>query len=177
MKCDWFELRYDSKSDHEYVIKIRDECTKNHKELDQPVQSPIMLENKTDRQCPIQSYRKYINHLNPKNDYLWQTPTFIYKNCNSDVWYNHSHLGKTPLGSFVSEICQKVGTSKHYTNHCIRVSTTNIITKSGKFNEKEVMDFTGHKSVQLLQTYCFVSKETKMEISRELSKVINKTQD
>ena len=104
-------------------------------------------------------------------------PTFIYKNWKSDVWYTYSYLGKTPLSSIVSEICQKVGTSKHYTNHCIRVSTTNIITKSGKFSDKEVMDFTGYKSVQSLQTYCCVSKETKMEMSKELSKLINKTQD
>ena len=53
-------------------------------------------------------------------------------------------LSKTPLGQFVYEIATKFGTLKHYTNHGVTVST-NIITNSGKFNDKDVMDFTGHK--------------------------------
>ena len=53
MKRDWFELRYDEKIDHEYVVKVCDGCTKNHREVDQPLNSAIMLENKTDRQCPV----------------------------------------------------------------------------------------------------------------------------
>ena len=83
--------------------------------------------------------------------------------------------GKLLLAPLCQKYVKKVGTLKHYTNHCVRVSTTNVITKSGKFNDKEVMNFTGHKSVQSLQTYCRVSKQTKMEMSKELSKVINKT--
>ena len=47
---------------------------------------------------------------------------------------------------------------------------TNVITNSGKFNDAEVMDFTGHKSVQILQIYRHLSKEKKMEMSKELSK-------
>ena len=38
-------------------------------------------------------------------------------------------------------------------------------------------DFTGHKSVQSLQIYRRVSKEKKMQMSKEISKVINKTKE
>ena len=37
--------------------------------------------------------------------------------------------------------------------------------------------FTGHKSVQSLQMYRHVSKERKMEMSEELTKVINKMKE
>ena len=53
IKRDWFKLRYDSKSEHEFVAKVRHECTKNHKEIDQSINSAIMLENKEDHQCPV----------------------------------------------------------------------------------------------------------------------------
>ena len=39
MKKDWFKVCYDPKTDHEYDIKVCDECTKNHKEVDQSVKS------------------------------------------------------------------------------------------------------------------------------------------
>ena len=42
-KRDWFELRYDEKIDHEYVIKVCDECTKNHKEVNQPLNSIMRM--------------------------------------------------------------------------------------------------------------------------------------
>lgn len=48
MKRNWFEIKYDAKTDCEYILKVYDECTKNHKEVDQPVKSNFMPENKTD---------------------------------------------------------------------------------------------------------------------------------
>ena len=56
------------------MLKVYDEATKNHKELDQPIKSNFMPENKTDRQCPVHSYKLYISHLHPQNEYLWQQP-------------------------------------------------------------------------------------------------------
>ena len=101
----------------------------------------------------------------------------IPKNHNSEIWYTRGHLGKIPLGQFISELSTSVGTSKHYTKHCVRVSTTNIVTNTGLFNDKEVMDFTGHKSNQSLQIHMCMTKEKKMQMSKELNKVINKMKD
>ena len=53
MKRNWFEIKYDPKTDCEYTLKVYDECTKNHKEVNKPIQSNFMPENKTDRQCPV----------------------------------------------------------------------------------------------------------------------------
>ena len=57
------------------------------------------------------------------------------------------------------------------------MNKTNVIINSGKFNDAEVMDFTGYKSVQSLQIYRCVSKGKKMQMSKEISKVTNKTKD
>ena len=159
------------------MVKVRDECTKNYKEVDQPINNAVMVENKEDWQCPVQSFKLYMSHLHPDNEYMLQAPNLHPKQRNSEICYTRGHLGKTPLGCFISELSTKVGTSKHYTNHCVQVSTTNIVTKSGKFNDKETMDLTGHKSLQSLNTYCRVSQKRKMELVKELKSIINKTQE
>ena len=53
MKNNWFELKYDKETEHEYMVKVRDECSKNHKVINQPLNSANMVENKDDRQCPV----------------------------------------------------------------------------------------------------------------------------
>ena len=70
MKKDTFKLDFDGKTETWYVIKAKDELTKNHKDIDETV-SGLMPENKDDRLCPVRSYRMYLEHLNPRNDYLW----------------------------------------------------------------------------------------------------------
>ena len=70
MRKNWFELCYDEATEHEYVVKVRDACTKIHKEIDQPVNSAVMVENKEDRQCPVRSYKVYMSHLHPDNDFM-----------------------------------------------------------------------------------------------------------
>ena len=86
-KKNWFELHYNDKIDHEYGIKVCDERRKNRKEVDQPLNSAIMLENKMDRQCLVKSWKMYLTHLHQDNEYLWQTPNLNPKNRNNDVWY------------------------------------------------------------------------------------------
>ena len=90
---------------------------------------------------------------------MWQNPNFCPKDPTSNIWYTKGHLGKTLLGNFITDLCEKVGKMKRYTNHCLRVCSTNIVTKSVKFNTKEVMDFAGHKSVQSLTIYQRVQPE------------------
>ena len=72
MLKDWFELKYDKETEDEYIVKVRNDCTKNHKEIDQPLNSAIMLENKEDNQCPVRSFKMYLSHLHPDDTYLWQ---------------------------------------------------------------------------------------------------------
>ena len=49
MKKDWFKIKYDTKTEHEYIVQIRDEATKIHRETDRPLNSAVMPENKEDQ--------------------------------------------------------------------------------------------------------------------------------
>ena len=80
VKRNWFQVMCDPNTDHEYVIQIQDEATKNHKEIDKPRNSAVMLENKEDCQCPVRSIKMYYECLNPENEYLWQYPNLKPKN-------------------------------------------------------------------------------------------------
>ena len=118
MKEDDFKLLFDQKQEIWYLIKNRDELTKNHKEIGSIV-SGVMPENCDDHLCPIRSYRKYIDHLNPENEYLWQLSLKNVNYLDPQVWYGKQHLGKHTLGKFMSEISLNCHLSKMYMNHSI----------------------------------------------------------
>ena len=73
MKVSDFKVDFNTKTETWYVQKVEDELTKNHKEAENIV-SGFMPENKDDRHCPVHSFRIYLEHLEPQNPYLWQTP-------------------------------------------------------------------------------------------------------
>ena len=140
-----------------------------------PLNSSVMLENTEDCQCPVRSFKIYYEHLNPDNGYLRQYPNLKPKNHDSPIWYTKAHLGKTPLGNFLADLCKRIGTSKHYTNHCIQVSSTSVVTCTGKYSK--VMDLSGHKSIQSFTVYQRIQLKKKMEMAQDLKNAPNKTND
>ena len=68
-----FELKFNTETEEWFVIKTKDELTKNHRDMEHLI-SGVMPENKTDPTCPVASFHKYIEHLNPENPYMWQYP-------------------------------------------------------------------------------------------------------
>ena len=103
MKKNDFKLKYNTEQEEWMVIKVKDELTKNHRNIEQIV-SGVMPENKTDPMCPVQSFKTYIDHLNPENEYMWQRPLQVINPEKPDVWYSKQHLGKNPLSTFMSDM-------------------------------------------------------------------------
>lgn len=62
-------------------------------------------------------------------------------------------LVKILLAPLSLTCASKWALEKHYTNHSMRVSNASILTRSGLFTDKEIMEITGHKSVQNLTIY------------------------
>ena len=176
MKKTMFGVFHDDKINIDYVAKIEDEATKNHRETNQPIHTNFMPENRDNPMCPVRSFKLYMSHLNPENDYLWQTPNHHPKDKGSQVFYTIGHLGKNTLGTFMSELSKTVGLSKIYTNHCIRVTGASILSRC-KFNNKEVMSMTGHKSVQSLTIYQRVQEKTKIKMGQVLGASLSKDDD
>ena len=81
-----FEVQYNREQEAWCVIKIHDELTKNHHQLEN-TSSGIMPENKTDPLCPVVSFRKYISHLHPENKYMWQYTVDEINPKTPDTWF------------------------------------------------------------------------------------------
>ena len=175
MKKDHFKLDYDQKTETWRVIKAKDELTKNHKEAENII-SGIMPQNKDDPLCPVSSYIKYHSHLNPENDFLWQTELKKVNMESDTVWYSKAKIGKNPLGKFMSEVSKKCDLSKVYTNHCIRVTGASILTRL-KFSASEIMSVTGHKSVQSLAIYQKTDEKRKVEMGNVLGQAMQRKDD
>ena len=176
MQRSMFAVKIDDKTQIEYVSKVEDEATKNHRETDCNIITAIMPENRGDKYCPVRSFKMYISHLHPENSFLWQTVNHHPKNKEDSVWYTKGHLGKNSLRPFMKDISTKCDLSKQYTNHCIRVTGATILTRSN-FSAKEIMSVTGHKSVQSLTIYQHVKEPQKIQMGSVLAKSLTSTDD
>ena len=140
-----FDIKLNEENGEYFVIKIRDELTKNHQDLEN-IMSGIMPENPTDRLCPVKSFREYLSHLQPDNKYMWQKPLEKVNAENPQVWFSRKKIGKNPLASFMSDLSRECHLSQIYTNHSIKVTGCTILTRC-KFSHSEIMAISGHKSV------------------------------
>ena len=131
--------------------KCKDELTKNHRGMENLV-SGFMCENPGDRLCPVRSYKMYLDHLEPCNSYMWQTPNTSAKPKNPEIWYTKGNIGKNPLAKFMSDISEKCNLSMISHNHSIRVTGITMLTRM-QFSASEIMSVSGHKSVQSLANY------------------------
>ena len=77
------------------VSKVRDELTKNHREEYEAEEGGVIYATEG-VWCPAASYEKYVQHLNLKNEFLFQRPK---KEVSSDVvvWYDNMVVGERSL--------------------------------------------------------------------------------
>ena len=167
MKKTDFNLKYNTEQEEWVVVKVKDELTKNHRKLEHIV-SGVMPENKTDPMCPVQSYKTYIEHLNPENEYMWQYPLLKINPENPEVWYTKQHLGKNPLSTFMSDLSKLAKLSRIYTNHSIRSTGITVLTNAN-FSNSDIMSVSGHKSVQSLAIYQKTDQKKKIEMGKALN--------
>ena len=173
MLKDTFEIQFDQKNESWYVTKKRDELTKNHKDIE-TTESGIMPENPDDKMCPVRSFRKYLDHLNPNNKFLWQKA--LTKIRNEDIWFGLEHLGKNTLGKFMTELSKNCELSRIYTNHSIRVTGITVLTRMN-FSASEIMSVSGHKSVQSLTNYQRTQPKQKVQMGNVLHQALTKEED
>ena len=76
----------------------------------------------------------------------------------------------------MTTLSKEAGLSRKYTNHSIRVTGASILTRC-KFQDKEVMSMTGHKSVQSLTIYQRVHDKTKMKMGKMWQKSLTEDDD
>ena len=167
-----FKMEYNQERETWYVVKAKDELTKNHRGPEQLV-SGFMPENKDDRLCPVRSFRMYLDHLEPRNTYLWQTPSRFPNKKNPNIFYTMAHMGKNTLGPFMKEVSKNCKLSQIYTNHSIWATGITVLTRL-KFSASEIMSVSGHKSVQSLANYQRTKSTQKIDMGSGLFQSLNR---
>lgn len=168
-----FKLHFDVDTQIPFVKKVQDELTKNHKEGDEEIVSGFMAQildtnGQPHRHCPIRSFENYIATLSPENNILWQQPKRCRPPPGIQEWYKPVLLGHNNIDNFMSMISSECDLSKRYTNHCIRVTGSNKLTR-GKFIPKQIMSVTGHKSLESLAIYQRVQDDEKLMMGMYLT--------
>ncbi|CAG2226383.1 KCTD1_15 [Mytilus edulis] len=141
-----FSVKKDPKTGLKYVVKTLDELTKNHRSSDKEKTSGIMPENSGSEYCPVSSFEKYVNKLNPECDKLWQRPKDQFWE-EDPSWYYNIPVGEKTLGNFMSYLSKK---------RC----------------NAQIMAVTGHKSVASLSLYQRVDNDDKIRMGQTLTESI-----
>ena len=87
--------------------------------------------------CPVASFKKYLDKLNPKREALWQRSLDSFTE-NSPTWYMDQPLGKNTLGNMLKTICEQSGLNDIYTNHYLRATSITVLDFN-KFEARNIM--------------------------------------
>ena len=72
-----FAIKTDTDTGLQYIMKILDEATKNHKD-DGDLVTAMMPQISGHHNCPVYIFVKYISKLPPDSKWLWQQPKVTY---------------------------------------------------------------------------------------------------
>lgn len=170
MKKDSIEI-VNAADGRRYVKAGKDEATKNHQtssRTDESLGGRIYSTGNKD--CPVETIEKYISKLSKNHDYLWQRPKDSFYT-EDDCWFQNRHHGHCSIVKFMKHISKLCGTSIIYTNHCLRVSTCNILDDAG-YKDKDIMSISGHRSIASLDIYKKTKESRKSEMSDKISESI-----
>ena len=74
--------------------------------------------------CPVFSFEKYLSHLNPFNEFLFQRP----KSCGDGlVWYDNMAVGENTLKKKMQVISQQADLSTIYSNYSLKLMTSTML--------------------------------------------------
>ena len=172
LKKDHFTVGTDSNG-REFVAQAKDELTKKTRE-DNPAsrRDAGRMYATGDKDCPVKSFKKYLEKLNPNCEALFQTPNPSAP--ESGLWYKNMPCGVHTLGNMMSTLSKKAGLSRSYTNHCLRATCITILDSRG-FTSREICQASGHANEASIASYTgSVSDNRKQNISDALSNTLGK---
>ena len=86
----------------------------------------------------------------------------------ASCWYSNRPLGHNTLRNTVARLCSSAGIQGYKTNHSLRATATSRLYQSG-VEEQQVMERTGHRSVEGVRSY----KRTSDQQRQALSDILN----
>lgn len=172
MKKNTFAVEVDA-TGKKYIYQRTGEADKNHNVNDNSfdtIGEGRIYETNTSK-CPVKSFEKYLSHLNPACDSLWQRPRDA-KYVITNVWYCNIPVGEKMLGNMMPNMCKKYSLSKRYTNHCLRVTSLQLL-EDQNIEGRHIIRISGHKNVESIKSYArTLSTSRKRNISSILSSSI-----
>lgn len=94
----------------------------------------------------------------------------------AQVWYKDQPLGEHSLGNMMKEMARDGGLPGRKTNHSGRKTTVKRLKEAG-FENTDIMQVTGHKNVQSLNSYCTVPNKTMKKMSETLTECDEDTEN
>ena len=79
--------------------------------------------------CPVVCSKLYLSKLNSKLDVFLQKPNMNQK--INGLWHVNAPLGIHMIGNLMKTISGMAGTSKIYTNHWLKATTTTVFERAG----------------------------------------------
>ena len=151
LKTDTFSVKCDSDS-REYISLDKTLVSKNvksslsQKEFNDMRDARVYaIEDKS--KCPVQAFKLYTSRLpqSTQDGALFPKPVKI-------GFSQSAVLGKDTLGNFMKDLSTECGLSQSYTNHCIRVTTVNVMKEQG-CSDDQISFVTGHKNSSSIIRY------------------------
>lgn len=163
MKKNSFSVNKDAKG-RDFVTLNYNECDKNHQDAEQKMQCMFATYKEN---CPVASFQKYVQKLNPECEWFLQRPLASYE--GKRIWYANAPLGVNSIGNMLKGISRDAGSSVVYTNHSIKASTATILKQNG-FQPIDIMAVTGHRNVASLNSYSSgPTMDDRAEMSKQLA--------
>ena len=165
-------LQKDSARNFFLEFRERDTKTRDGKYMDRRSVPPRVFEAPGSNRDPISIYREFV-HRRPIDACKDDSPFYLQpippSRVNSMIWFYPRPMGKNKLGSFMQRAAKFMSFSGRKTNHSVRKTTVQTLTKAG-VPPQQIIKITGHKSVSSLQHYDTVTIDDHRRISGILTK-------
>jgi hypothetical protein len=119
--------------------------------------------------CPVDVYRVYASR---RPESCCQPDSRFYlkpmKELKSEVWFCHTPLGKNSIGNIAKKMTERAGIHEKKTNHSGRKTAIQTLLHAA-VPPTAVMQLSGHKNVQSLNSYAHLSHEQQRTMSQILS--------
>ena len=115
----------------QFVYQFQGEVDKNHSEAESSFDTSgegTLYEVSGSPLCPVRNFKEYLSRLHPSLNALWQRPRENVQ--DKAIWFCNVPLSERTLGNMMPCLSVKYNLSKWYTNHYVRVTSTQILDDS-----------------------------------------------
>lgn len=133
--------------------KIKRKVVYHHANTQKPERCFVQLYKLYNTRCPINrpDHAYYLKPLQmPQTDHCW---------------YTNQPVGHCTLSNTIKRLCNEAGIPGYRTNHSLRATAATRLHQSGCVEEQEIMERTGHRSIEAVRSYKRASREQLEQVS------------